>query len=95
MALDGRVAGNTEFGAVVEIETVDGQRLEELVPLAMGKPERWFSKERLAAKLRDCCDTAIERPLAEEIFALAQALDQSPSFSPLIDALGRTRMESD
>ena len=54
----------------------------------MGKPERWFSKERLAAKFRDCCDTAIERPLAEEIFALAQALDQSPSFSPLIDALG-------
>lgn len=93
MELDDRVAGNTEFGAVVTIETLDGQRLEELVPLAMGKPERWFSKERLAAKFQDCCEIAIERPLREEIFALAQGLDEAPSLSPLIDALGRTRME--
>lgn len=94
MELDDRVAGNTEFGAVVTVETLDGQRLEEFVPLAMGKPERWFSKERLAAKFRDCCDTVIERPLAEEIFALAQALDEARSLSPLIDALGRTRLET-
>ncbi len=93
MERDDRVAGNTEFGAVVTIETADGQKLEELVPLAMGKPERWFSKERLAAKFMDCCDLTIERPLAEEIFELAQGLGDAPSLTPLVDALGRTRAQ--
>ena len=89
MELDDRVAGNSEFGAVVTIETGDGQTLEELVPLAIGKPERWFPKDRLAAKFHDCCGTAIDRGLAEEIFTLAQSLDQAPSLRDLTNALGR------
>jgi 2-methylcitrate dehydratase PrpD len=91
MELDGRVAGNTEFGAVVTIETRDGQILEELVPLAIGKPERWFPKKRLATKFHDCCNTVIDQVLAEEIFTLAQALDQAPSLEPLTKALAQVR----
>jgi 2-methylcitrate dehydratase PrpD len=89
MELDDRVAGNSEFGAVVTIETGGGQTLEELVPLAIGKPERWFPKDRLAAKFHDCCGTAIDRGLAEEIFTLAQSLDRAPSLRDLTNALGR------
>jgi 2-methylcitrate dehydratase PrpD len=89
MELDDRVAGNTEFGAVVTIETSEGQALEEIVPLAIGKPERWFSKDRLAAKFHDCCSTVIDRTLAEEVFELTQSLDEADSLAPLINALGR------
>ena len=42
MELDERVKGNTEFGAVVTVTLSDGQKFEETVPLALGKPERWF-----------------------------------------------------
>jgi len=87
MELDERVAGNTEFGAVVTIETTDGQVLEKLVPLAIGKPGRWFSKERLAHKFHDCCRGAIAQKTAETLHALAQGLDTATSLDSLIDAL--------
>ena len=89
MELDNRVAGNTEFGAVVTIETGEGQTLEELVPLAIGKPERWFPKDRLAAKFHDCCSTVIGRTLAEEIYELTQSLEEAASLAPLNNALSR------
>jgi 2-methylcitrate dehydratase PrpD len=87
MELDDRVKGNTEFGAVVTIETVGGQRLEEIVPLAMGKPERWFSKERLTSKFHDCCAGVIGKDQASEIFDQAQSIGSAASLDPLIDAI--------
>jgi 2-methylcitrate dehydratase PrpD len=87
MELDARVAGNTEFGAVVTIETTDGRTLEKLVPLAIGKPDRWFSKDRLAHKFHDCCRGAIETAAAEKIFSLSQSMEPAPSMEPLIAAL--------
>jgi len=90
MELDDRVAGNTEFGAVVTIETAGGQHLEEIVPLAMGKPERWFPKSRLSSKFHDCCGRVIDRPQAEEIFDLAQSIEAASSLDKLIDAVGRS-----
>jgi 2-methylcitrate dehydratase PrpD len=89
MELDDRVAGNTEFGAVVSVTTVDGRTLEELVPLAMGKPSRWFTKERLESKFRDCCKGSLDAATTAEIFALAQGLDSAPTLEPLIVCLLR------
>ena len=63
--------------------------LEEIVPLAIGKPERWFPKDRLASKFHDCCSTVIGRALAEEIYGLAQSLETVGSLVPLNRALGR------
>ncbi len=90
MELDDRVAGNSEFGAVVTIETVNGQKLEEIVPLAIGKPERWFPKERLVSKFHDCCGSVIDEAHAREIFNLAQSIGTAPTLSPLIQAVGRS-----
>jgi 2-methylcitrate dehydratase PrpD len=90
MELDARVEGNTEFGAVVTIETESGQKLEELVPLAIGKPERWFPKERLVSKFHDCCASVIDRAHATEIFELAQSIESVSTLGPLIDAIGRS-----
>ena len=87
MELDDRVAGNTEFGAVVTVTLSDGERLEEIVPLAMGKPERWFSKQRLESKFHDCCNGQIARENAERIFNLAQALEDAETLDSLLDAV--------
>jgi 2-methylcitrate dehydratase PrpD len=89
MELDERVTGNTEFGSVVTIETKSGQRLEQIIPLAIGKPERWFPKERLETKFHDCCVGVISRNHATEIFELAQNIETASSLENLIDAVGR------
>lgn len=91
MELDDRVAGNTEFGAVVTIALKDGKELEEIVPLATGKPARWFSKDRLESKFRDCCRGVIDDDGASRLFESAQALDGAPSLSSLIDAMAPQR----
>ena len=90
MELDDRVSGNTEFGAVVTIVTNSGQKLEETLPLAMGKPERWFSKDRLATKFHDCCNGVIDRPHAANIFELVQSIEGAVTLAPLIDEIGRS-----
>ena len=89
MELDERVAGNSEFGSVVTIETHSGQRLEQIIPLAIGKPERWFPKQRLETKFHDCCAGVINREHASEIFELAQNIETAPNLTMLIDAVGR------
>ena len=87
MELDGRVAGNTEFGAVVTVDLMDGRRMEELVPLAIGKPARWFPKEKLESKFLDCCRGVIARENTAAVFQLAQGLESADSLEPLLDAL--------
>jgi len=89
MELDERVTGNSEFGSVVTITTKSGQRLEQIIPLAIGKPERWFPKERLETKFHDCCAGVISRDHASEIFELAQNIETASSLTTLIDAVGR------
>ena len=87
MELDHRVSGNTEFGAVVTVTLFDGQQFEEIVPLALGKPERWFTKKKLESKFHDCCRGVISRAKAERIFSLAQTLEDAESLDPLIEAV--------
>jgi hypothetical protein len=89
MELDERVVGNSEFGSVVTIETRSGQRLEQLIPLAIGKPERWFPKTRLETKFHDCSARAIGRDHASEIYGLVQGIETAATLRPLIDAVGR------
>lgn len=89
MELDERVTGNSEFGSVVTITTKTGQRLEQIIPLAIGKPERWFPKERLETKFHDCCAGVISRDHASEIFELAQNIETASSLTKLLDAVGR------
>ncbi len=87
MELDDRVAGNSEFGAVVSVVTTDGRRLEELVPLAIGKPSRWFTTQRLETKFRDCCEGSLDADATADIFHLAQGLDAASGLDPLIERL--------
>ena len=87
MELDDRGEGNTEFGAVVTVTRSDGQKLEETVPLALGKPERWFSKQKLESKFHDCCSGVIPGEKAESVFSVAQTLEDAESLDTLLDVI--------
>ena len=87
MELDDRVEGNTEFGAVVTVTLSDGQKFEETVPLALGKPERWFSKQKLESKFHDCCSGVIPGEKAERVFNVAQTLGDAESLDTLLDVI--------
>jgi 2-methylcitrate dehydratase PrpD len=78
MEVDERVRHDPEFACVLEVELQDGARHERLVPLAMGKPARWFDAARLGAKLADCLRHAAPQATPAEaaaLFARLQAID--------------------
>ena len=63
--------------------------LEEIVPRRVGKPERWFTKEKLRSKFDDCCRGIIDVAQASEIYELAQSIEQVADLSALTNAVGR------
>jgi 2-methylcitrate dehydratase PrpD len=92
MEADDRVRHDPEFATAVEVELEDGTRLEELVPLAMGKPSRWFDKGRLRAKLADCMRHAAPATPDAAVAAMFDALlgmDTSREVTPLLARLER------
>lgn len=93
--VDERVRFNSEHGTVVTITGVSGQRLEQLVPLARGKPEHWMSRAELKAKFLDCARGAVAEDRAGAIFDRLQALAQAGSvdelLAPLEAAVGEAR----
>lgn len=89
MELDDRVKGNTEFGSVVTITTASGLILEEVIPLALGKPARWFPKNTLRSKFEDCCKGIISNEQANEIYELAQSIEDADKLDTLIKVVGR------
>lgn len=74
MEVDSRVRDDPEYATVIEAELEGGQRVEQFVPLAMGKPERWFDAPRLRAKLADCLRHASPATPDAEVAALFGAL---------------------
>ena len=88
MELDDRVKGNTEFGSVVTITTTRGETLEEIIPLAVGKPERWFPKDMLRSKFEDCCRGIVGETQANEIYDRAQSIESADDLDSLVEAIG-------
>jgi len=89
MELDDRVKENTEFGSIVTITTASGKILEEIIPLAIGKPERWFPKDKLRSKFDDCCNGVIDGEQANELYELAQSIEKVDDLDALIEVVGR------
>jgi 2-methylcitrate dehydratase PrpD len=75
MVVDDRVRHDTEFATYVTCTTADGRTVERHVPLALGKPARWFSEERLRAKFMECGGRALPTDRLEPLFAHLLALD--------------------
>jgi len=90
--LDERWRDDGEFSTEVVVHTEDGRCLARHVPLAMGKPARWFSEERLRAKFDDCArslSTSVRAPLWQAL----RSLDGAPSASALLTALAECRVQ--
>jgi len=92
MEVDERVREDSEFASVITVTMEDGSRHEKLVPLAIGKPARWFSRERLQQKFADCAAGILPKDRVREAFESAQALDRLPTLDPLLRQLSATRI---
>jgi 2-methylcitrate dehydratase PrpD len=85
--VDDRVRDDHEFASVVGIETTDGRTLEELVWVPMGKPARWFSRERLQLKFADCCSSRLSDAESQRcITALSSLADAGTRIPAMMDS---------
>jgi 2-methylcitrate dehydratase PrpD len=91
MKADERVQDNSEFGCVVELRLADGRRFTREVPLAIGKPDRWFPREMLHQKFLSCVDGILDPVRAEALFDEWLTL---PSAERLGDLIARLAVSS-
>ena len=87
MELDERWKDDGEFATEVTVETEDGARLQRFVPLAQGKPARWFSPERLRAKFLDCASVAMPAPAQETTWRALCDLDSAGGCDAVLRSL--------
>jgi len=87
MEADERVADNSEFGCVLSLKTRDGRSFERSVPLAIGKPDRWFSRGQLEAKFKDCAGLALPAERAQRVFERWLGLAEAPAIADLLEDL--------
>jgi 2-methylcitrate dehydratase PrpD len=91
MEVDPRVRDDPEYATVIEAELEDGRRVEKFVPLAMGKPARWFDRARLRGKLADCLRHAAPATgdaEVEAMFLALQATDRGVPVAQLFEPFG-------
>lgn len=91
MELDERWKDDGEFATEVAVETEDGETLVEFVPLAQGKPARWFGPERLRAKFDDCAFAAMQEGARDSVWRRLVALDGQQPVHELLHELSRTK----
>lgn len=93
MQVDERWRTDGEFSTEITVETEDGARMSRHVPLAMGKPDRWFTPERLRAKFDDC--TAAFSPASSEVlYKSVRNLDGPLPLTSFMQSLSTARPQS-
>jgi 2-methylcitrate dehydratase PrpD len=75
MFADPSVGDGAEFPTRLRVHMADGREHQCFVPLAQGKPARWFSPERIRAKFDDCL-RSYDPVRASALFAGLRALDE-------------------
>ncbi len=87
MEVDERVRDDREFASVVTIETKQGERMEHMVRIALGKRARWLSADQLKAKLFDCCQYSGAQVDRDALFAALQGIDSARSLDGILQLL--------
>jgi 2-methylcitrate dehydratase PrpD len=87
MEAEPRFDRESEFPTALRVDLVDGDRVEETVVLARGKPERWFSREELEAKFIDCASPVVGEAVAGRAFRRLAALEDAQSLHAVVDLL--------
>lgn len=87
MELEPRLKDDSEFATEVSVELEDGTRLVRFVPLAQGKPDRWFTADRLHAKFTDCASVALAEASRDKVWRALASLDSADGCVKLLDSL--------
>jgi 2-methylcitrate dehydratase PrpD len=90
MEVDERVRHDREFAAIVSIETGQGEKLEQPVYVAPGKPARWLTSAQLKEKFRDCCAYSGHPLQAADAFAALQAIERANSLADVLPLVTTT-----
>jgi 2-methylcitrate dehydratase PrpD len=94
MVLDERWRDDGEFATEIAVELEDGTRLVRFVPLAQGKPARWFSAERLHAKFSDCAGTVMSGEPLEAAWQALRRMDSPNGCEEVLRALAAVPVNS-
>ena len=86
MELEPRFADDSEFPTTIAVTLTDGTRLEETVPLALGKPARWPNRAQLEAKFADCALRPLGAAACARAFVRLSALDDDRPLVSLFDS---------
>ncbi|MGE4241074.1 MmgE/PrpD family protein [Ramlibacter sp.] len=91
MEVDEDLRHDSEFATRIVAVTESGKRFERFVPLAMGKPARWFDVERIRAKFRDCAADVLGSARCDSAFAALLDLDSAAPATATLAALRTAR----
>jgi 2-methylcitrate dehydratase PrpD len=87
MEVDDDIRHDGEFATRVTVVTASGRRLERFVPLAMGKPARWFSTQRMQQKFLDCAETVLGPQGCSQAFDALRTLDSPAPVAKILSLL--------
>ena len=87
MEVDDRIRDDREFASIVTIGTTNGERFEETVRVALGKPARWLNTQQLQDKFSDCCQYSGCRIDSRRTFAALQSIDSARSLDGMLALL--------
>lgn len=87
MEVDARIHDDREFASVVTVETRNGERIEQMVRVALGKPARWLSTRQLKEKFTDCCRYSGCSIDSSRVFAALQNIDNASSLDGILRLL--------
>ena len=91
MEVDERWKDDGEFATEIAVELEDGSRLAQFIPLAQGKPARWFGTDRLHAKFADCAGAVATPAQIEPAWRALQNLDADDGCRLVLQALSNMR----
>ena len=83
MKTEERWKDDSEFSTEITVVTQSGRRLSRHIPLAAGKPDRWFSAQQLRAKFDDCT-ASLGSAFQHRVYNALRGLDEAPSATQLI-----------
>lgn len=86
MEMDARLKDDSEFATEVTIQMHTGERHTRFVPLATGKPARWFTDNQMKTKFEDCC-AWIPEPQRLALYECVRNLDDKTTVDRLMQAL--------
>ena len=87
MEIDEDLRADPEFATRMSVVTVSGKRYERFVPLAMGKPARWFSVDRMHGKFQDCTADVLGESGRRRVFELLRDFDADTSVMRFFEEL--------